>query len=392
MREVLSARQLRQALFAIFIVLGVATSTWVTRTPALRDALQASTEQMGLILFGFSAGSMLGILSANALVQRWHAQRAVIAGMAINLFGLLLLALGAGIASVPVVVLGFAWFGVGMGWADIAVNIEAGALERLQQRSLMTTLHGCFSLGAMLGALLGSLMAWWMVPVLWHFLAVAVLGAALVVPCVRRVHNHSAVPANDAAAAHSGFVLKAFANRQVLLIGLFALGLALTEGAAHDWLPLLMVDGYQLSNTQGTMTYLLFTCGVTAARLSGSWLLQRFSRWSLMRGSALLGGLGLLIVIFAQHPAVGAAAVVLWGLGAALGFPLALSAAAEGEGHSAQRVGAVASLGYVAILVGPPALGLLGEQWGLRFAMLPVLLACGVAWVLTYGFKPRAAH
>lgn len=392
MSEEIKARPLRAALFALFVVIGVATSTWVTRTPALRDALQASTEQMGLILFGFSAGSMLGILSANWLVERLYARRAITLGMGVNLAGLSLLALGAGLAYVPLVVLGFMGFGLGMGWADIAVNVEGGAIEKHEQRPLMTTLHGCFSLGAMLGALLGTAMAWWQVPVMQHLLGVAAVGAVLSLWLVRGVCNlsaQSAVPAPGEEAAHGGFVLAAFKDRRVLLIGLFALGLALTEGAAHDWLPLLMVDGYQFSNAQGTLTYMLFTLGVTVARLGGHWLLQRFSRLALMRASAMLAGLGLLAVIFAQHPVLGALAVVLWGLGAALGFPLALSAAAEGPGSSAQRVGAVASLGYVAILVGPPALGFVGEIWGLRLAMLPVLAACCAALALAYRFQPQ---
>jgi len=395
MLEEKKARSLRLALFAMFVVIGIATSSWVTRTPALRDVLQASTEHMGLILFGFSVGSMAGILTANWLVQQLLARRAMAAGMAVNLSGLTLLAIGAGMASTPVVIAGFMLFGVGMGWADIAVNVEAGALERLQQLPLMTTLHGCFSLGAMLGALLGTAMAWLHVPVMLHLLGVAALGAVATVPLLRYVDNHSAPKASTAAEGGApsqngdGFVLKAFKDPRVLLIGLFALGLALTEGAAHDWLPLLMVDGYQFSNAQGTLIYMLFTLGVTVSRLGGHWLLQRFTRLALMRASALLGGLGLLVVVFAQHPLLGAAAVVCWGLGSALGFPLALSAAAEGPGNSAQRVGAVASLGYVAILVGPPVLGLIGEQWGLRLAMLPVCVACFAALVLTYCVKPR---
>ena len=236
------ARSLRLALYALFIVIGVATSTWVTRTPALRDALQASTEQMGLILFGFSMGSMAGILSANWLVERLQARRSVAVGMGVNLLGLLILALGAGATSIPTVVSGFVLFGVGLGWTDIAVNVEGGALERLQQRPLMTTLHGCFSLGAMLGALLGTLMAWLSVPVMWHLLGVAVASAACICPLLKHVENHSAQKNEQfhSSETSSGFVLQAFKDHKVLLIGLFALGLALTEGAAHDWLPLLM--------------------------------------------------------------------------------------------------------------------------------------------------------
>ena len=217
------------------------------------------------------------------------------------------------------------------------------------------------------------------------------MAAVLTVPLLRHVDNLSAQAQTTSGTKDEkpGFVLMAFKDSRVLLIGLFALGLALAEGAAHDWLPLLMVDGYQFSSAQGTLIYLLFTIGVTVARLSGQWLLQRLTRLQLMRASAVLGGVGLLMVICAQNALWGGVAVVLWGLGSALGFPLALSAAAEGEGNSAQRVGAVAVLGYVAILVGPPALGFIGEIWGLRLAMVPVLFACCAALVLTFWFRPQ---
>lgn len=391
------ARGQRAAVCAVFVLLGLTMATWVARTPALRDALHASTEQMGMVLFGFALGSMLGILSANALLERWLARRTMAVGMVASALGLGLLAAGAGMASTAVVVAGFALFGVGMGWTDIAVNVEAGALERLHQRPLMTTLHGCFSLGAMLGALLGSAMAWWQVPVPLHLSGVVVLVLLALRPLLRHVGNHSAVRtaspeasagAQPGSSARGGFVLQAFQDRRVLWIGLFAFGLALTEGAAHDWLPLLMVDGYGLSDTQGTLIYMLFTLGVMLARLSVTWLLQRFRRLRVMQVSAVLAACGLALVVFTQAPALGALAVLLWGLGSALTFPLALSAAAEGEGHSAQRVGAVACMGYVSILVGPPALGLLGEVWGLRWAMLPVLVVCLVALALTGRMRP----
>lgn len=382
-------------LFGLFVLVGMCTSTWVTRTPALRDALQASTEQMGLVLFGFSVGAMLGIVSATALTERLQARRTIVLGMVANLAGLAVLATGAGLGSVPVTVAGFVLFGVGMGWCDIAMNVECGALEKTLARPLMTALHGCFSLGALLGALVGALMAWWQVAVLWHLLGVAALAAVLTGPLVRRVRNVSAqTPAtvstdstSDTGAA-GGWVLGALKDRRVLLVGLFALGMALAEGAAYDWLPLLMVDGYGFAATQGTLIYLLFTLGMAVGRFSGHALLQRFARTALMRASALSVACGLVLVVFAHQPWLGAVAVVFWGVGAALGFPLALSAAAEGDGHSARRVGAVATLGYVAILVGPPLLGFIGEHHGLRMAMLPVLAMVGMALLVTAGLRP----
>ena len=380
-------RRLSGALYGVFVLIGIATSTWVTRTPALRDALGASTEQMGLVLFGFSVGSMLGILSANAVTARLQARRAILAGTCLVLGGLALMAAGAALASLWCAFAGFLCFGLGIGWSDIAMNVECVALERLYQRTLMTTLHGCFSLGTLLGAALGMLMAYLQAPLLLHWLGVAALALVGVLPLVRHIHNHSATPNNtvttEVAPASQGPVLGALRDRRVLLIGLFILGMALAEGAANDWLPLLMVDGHGFAEAQGTVIYLLFTLGMVVGRFSGHRLLQRFARVRLMQASALAAALGVALAIFAPVPWLGAASVLFWGLGAALGFPLALSAAGEGDAtDSARRVGAVASLGYVAFLVGPPMLGFLGEHWGLRLGMLPVLAMALVAAAL----------
>lgn len=62
--------------------------------------------------------------------------------------------------------------------------------------------------------------------------------------------------------------------------------------------------------------------------------------------------------------------VVLWGLGASLGFPLTISAASDTGPDAPTRVSVVATTGYLAFLVGPPLLGYLGEHYGLRSAML----------------------
>ena len=76
------------------------------------------------------------------------------------------------------------------------------------------------------------------------------------------------------------------------------------------------------------------------------------------------------------------AAVVLWGLGASLGFPLALSAAGEGGGDPARRVAFAATVGYVALLVGPPVIGFLGEHSGLRTALIaPLVLVVGAVFI-----------
>ncbi|WP_257226147.1 MFS transporter [Rhodococcus opacus] len=117
----------------------------------------------------------------------------------------------------------------------------------------------------------------------------------------------------------------------------------------------------------------------TSGRLLGGRVVDRYGRSATVRWSAALAVAGVLIVILAGNLVLAALGCALWGVGVALGFPLALSAAADSGADAARRVSAVSTLGYVAFLVGPPLLGLLGEQFGLLQAFCVVLAGAVLA-------------
>jgi cyanate permease len=121
---------------------------------------------------------------------------------------------------------------------------------------------------------------------------------------------------------------------------------------------------------------------MTVGRLAGVFLLDRFGRVAVLRASFLLASIGLVIVIFVPIPLIAVAGAVLWGLGAALGFPVGMSAAADDPRTAAARVSAVATIGYFAFLVGPPVIGLLGQYVGVLDALLVVLVLCAIGAVV----------
>ena len=122
---------------------------------------------------------------------------------------------------------------------------------------------------------------------------------------------------------------------------------------------------------------------MTAGRLGGVLLLDRFGRVPVLRGSFLLAAIGLLVVIFVPNPAIAAAGAVLWGLGSALGFPIGMSAAADDPKTAAARVSAVATVGYFAFLVGPPVIGFLGQHVGILNALLVVLVLAALGAIVS---------
>jgi MFS family permease len=121
-------------------------------------------------------------------------------------------------------------------------------------------------------------------------------------------------------------------------------------------------------------------------------LLDRFGRVRVLRASAALAAVGLVIVIFVPALWVAIVGVVLWGLGASLGFPVGMSAAADDPATAAARVSAVATIGYFAFLVGPPTIGFLGQQFGLLHALLVALVLVAVAGVASGAARPAAAR
>ncbi|MEV0848559.1 MFS transporter [Streptomyces sp. NPDC049954] len=382
----------RAALFTLFVINGVVMASWVTRTPAIRDEIGASTAGMGAVIFGLSVGAMIGVLSSGTGVARLGGRTVSGIGITATCVAPLVLGAGAATGSAALVFSGLLVFGGGTGLMEIAVNVEGAALEKVLERPVLPALHGCYSAGTVAGAGLGILLTSLDFPVAWHLWAVAVL----CVPCAGWAIRQ--IPAGtgrvEAAARERGRRRESrgpsvWRERRTVLLGLIVLGMALTEGSANDWLPLIMVDGYELNAATGSLVYTLFAASMAAGRFLGEPVLARLGRTVVVRISATLATAGILVVVFAPNPVFAACAVVLWGLGAALGFPVTLSAAGDGtDGASAARVGAVATTGYLAFLAGPPSLGLLGEHLGLRPAMLLVAVVALLAGTLAAAAAP----
>ncbi|SEF17274.1 MFS transporter [Streptomyces sp. Ag109_O5-10] len=382
----------RTAVFVLFFAPGLTISSWVTRTPDVRDLLGASTARMGLILFGLSVGSMLGILCSGTVVARWGARLVILAGTSAVAAGAVVVGAGAAAGSGACVALGLGLFGLGMGGGEVALNVEGAEVERLLGRSTLPAMHGFFSLGTVLGAVAGMCLTAVGFPVLVHLLVVAavVLGAlALVIRRVPAEVGRQTAAGGRSAGATGAPRAAVWKDPALLLIGCVILALAMAEGTANDWLPLVMVDGHGFDAALGSAVYAVFAAAMTVGRFAGGRFVDRFGRAAALCGSALVGAAGLALVIFVDNQAVAAAAAVLWGLGASLGFPVALSAAGDSGADSAARVALAATVGYVAFLVGPPSLGYLGEHFGLRHALILVLVLVVAAAFATPAARAR---
>ncbi|HEX5542592.1 MAG TPA: MFS transporter [Micromonospora sp.] len=381
-----TVEQARIATGVAFFTMGLAFAAWISRAPALRDNLGLNAAQLGLLLLCLSAGAVTALPLSGPVVHRVGPARAVLAGAVAVAAGLL--AVGGGTAAGDVRLSGLGLFVAGLGTStwDVAMNVEGADVERRLARPLMPRFHAGFSLGTVAGALISAGAAGIGIPVSWQLAVTSVLVLAVIVPVTGRFLPVPPQP-SGAERSRSG-VLQAWREPRTLLIGLVVLSFAFAEGTANDWIAVAFVDGYATGDSLAAVGFGAFVAAMTVARIAGSAALGRWGRVATLRVSALLAVVGLLLVVFG--PALWSAIVGagLWGVGAALGFPVGMSAAADEPGRAAIRVSVVSSIGYTAFLAGPPLVGFLAEASTILRALLVVLVALVVGFAAAGFTRP----
>ena len=180
----------------------------------------------------------------------------------------------------------------------------------------------------------------------------------------------------------------AWTEPRTLLIGVFVLAFAFTEGTGIDWINVAVIDDYGAPGRGRHAGVRRVPAAMTTGRWFGPRLLDRYGRVPVLRVLAVCGLAGLALFVFGRHPAVAFAGAVLWGVGASLGFPVGMSAASDDPARGPARVSVVASIGYCAFLGGPPLIGFLGDQVTVRTALLAVAVLLIVSIVIAGAIRP----
>ncbi|HMH58782.1 MAG TPA: MFS transporter [Galbitalea sp.] len=380
----------RNALFVVFAACGISISSLAARIPTISLALSLTTAEVGVLLSAMAVGSIIGLVASGHLVANIGAKRTIL--LSYSVLAVSLAVAGFGIAAFGSFGLSFGALivlGASMGTCDVAMNVSGAANERAIGRTVMPVYHAFFSIGTVIGAGLGSLAEALDIPLQLHVTVLAILTLASIILVSRFLLSETAVAAGEEPHPTSTWRsrLAIWRDPRTLLIGLIVLGFAFTEGSSNDWLAYSMVHGHGTSRAIGAAVYGVFVAAMTIGRLAGVRVLDHFGRVPVLRATAALAAVGLLLFIFVPVFWIDMVGVVFWGLGASLGFPVGMSAAADDPRRAAARVSAVASIGYLALLVGPPSIGFLGNQFGILNALLLVLLLVAMAGAFSFAAR-----
>ncbi len=358
-----------------FFVAGLPTGSWFVRIPTVQDRLHLSDGLLGVALLGMAIGSLLAMPSTGWLIARWGSRRVASTAAMVLCLTISLPALA---PTLPLVVAALALIGAANGILDVAMNAQAVVVERRYGRAIMSTFHGVFSIGGLVGGASAGLIASAGIPPAPHLFVVGVISAMLIVIAARFLLPATVDVGTDG---------PAFARPSRALAGLGIVGFCvlLSEGAVADW------SAVYLRNTLGTgagfaaIGFSAFSLTMTAGRLAGDWLTARLGPVAIIRGGGAIVAAGLGLGLLIGTPIAALIGFACVGVGLAASFPVVLSAAGRTPDLSpGTAIAAVATAGYTGFLAGPPLIGFVAEVTGLRVG-LGAVVVLGLVMLLLAG-------
>ena len=398
MTEAARLRRASTGVFVCFALSGFNFASWAARLPAVQQGLGLQKDQMGLLLFSAAIASVAALPLSGIVVEKIGTRATVAWAAGLNCAGLAVAGVSAGAGNVVGTVAGLVVYGAGTATWDAAMNIEGAAVEQRLGRTVMPRYHAGFSLGTVVAAGLSALLAALHAPIGVHLPVVLAMSFVAVLwsiagflPRAEEPHRAATEPAHRGARG----ALAAWGDARTLLVGVVVLAAALTEGSANDWVSLAVVDGWHTPDWLGALGLWLFVVSMTTMRWFATALLDRFGRVAILRLCAALSIVGLLVFGLVGPLSIALVGVLIWGAGAAVGFPVGMSAASDDPLRAAQRVAVVSTIGYSAFLAGPPVIGLIAQHVGYRHALLficvPVVVGLFVVRAAAPLRKPEPA-
>jgi MFS family permease len=353
----------RISVLVTFFIHGLVFATWVSRIPDVQRSLGLSNGELGLALLGVAVGSLISLPASGWLIAHFGSKPITIAASVWFSLSLIL----PGLASTGAQLLGGLFvFGLAAGAMDVSMNAQGVVVERVARKPMMSGFHAMFSIGGMVGAAAGGLVAKAGMPVQQHFFWAALLLFAAVLAAIRGLMPASA----DAAPGKKVFRLTPL----VAGLGVLTFCFFLSEGAIADWAAVYLTGALGAGPAVAAAGYAVFSGAMALGRLFGDFLRTRFGPVSLVRNGSLLAAAGMALALLSDHILLTLLGFTLVGFGCSIVVPLAFTAAGVLGGGA---LAAVATAGYFGLFVGPPLIGFAAEAWTLRWALWIVVALIG---------------
>ncbi|WP_250002775.1 MFS transporter [Actinoplanes sp. M2I2] len=375
------ARSARAAVAALFLTNGAVFFNVVPRYPQIKADLGVSNAILGTAIAAMPIGALLAGLLAGAAIRRLGSARVASYGVVLTTLATLIIPFAP-----HWLAFAGALFVIGAldSIVDVAQNAHGLRVQRLYGRSILNSLHGVWSIGAVLGGLMGSAAAGLSVPLGLHLTISAVLFSGVALVALRFLlpgaEDAERAPAGDAPPATRSFTKAAV--RMLAVLGILAAAGALVEDAGASWGALFLTEDLRAGAATAGLAVVAMQVAMTVGRLAGDRVVDRFGQRTVVRAGGALAAIGMGAALAVPSVPTALAGFALAGLGVATLVPAAMHTADELPGLApGTGLTIVSWLLRGGFLLSPPLVGLVADQTSLRVGLLSVVLA-GVVTVI----------
>jgi MFS family permease len=356
----------RRAVLGIFLVNGLILGSWIPHIPLVQEKLNIGEGLLGLALLSMAAGAVIFMPISGVWITRLGSRKITTLTAFAYCFALPLPIIA---PSFITLLLALFFFGACTGAMDIAMNAQAVAIEKRFTKPIMSSFHGFFSVGGLLGSGIGGLILAFEINPLLH----ALLISGLMFTITALVYKHFLPKSVDTTVKKTKFVLP---RGPVLALGILAFMVLLAEGAIADWSSVYITKVLQTGPGIAALGYASFSLMMAIGRLSGDRFVANMGAVKIARLTSLIAAIGLGATLLIEHPIAAIIGFGCVGLGLSNLIPIIFSAAGRVSNMAASTsIAAVATAGYFGFLAGPPIIGFIAEFTGLPMALGLVVLA-----------------
>lgn len=374
----------RQALAIglVFASDSILFGSWVAHIPYVKSKLQLSDSELGLLLFAMPVGLLIMNPLTGWIIARLGEARTCF-WSAVGLTVAICIPLNA--PNPAVLAIGLFLMGLNGALINVAMNTLATNLERSQGIVIMSSCHGMWSLGGLLGSgIAGAVIALHVAPPV-HVMVMAGLILLLTFalqPTLAQVPSSSQGESGEKTG--SSFVRP---NRDLLLMILIGLALAMGEGAAFDWSAVYLRETLGASSQVAALGFASFSLTMTGFRFLGDAIIPKIGAKRWLQIGGVLAASGLLFAIALPYPPTALLGFALLGAGCSLGAPILYAAALRIPGiPPAAGLATFATFSFIGFLAGPPVIGFIAEgfglYYGLSFVAVMLLISAGLSRIV----------
>lgn len=355
----------RIAISIYFFFLGFLFSSWASRIPDIKDRYDLNDAELGSLLFMLPLGALSSLPLSGWMIARAGSKNMSLATLLLYVMALFAIPLVKTIGLLSVVLFCFGFLG---NLGNISLNAQGIAIQHLIQKSILSSLHAMWSVGAFTAAAFTDWMMEEERTMESQYMIIVLITATIVL-------GFFAVLIKDPVISGEKQKVFAIPNRALLFLGLICFCVAMSEGAMADWSSLYYRQIINQPHVVSALGYTAFALFMSIGRFLGDPLIEKWGYKTVLKGNGLLIAVGMILSLSTSIPSLVIIGFALVGLGVSSVFPVVyILATKEKSMMPSAALAAVSSVGFVGFLVGPPIIGFIAQLIGLRLALTVLVL------------------